>query len=120
MTDIDGGKTSSLFTDLKDLREEISGIRADIRNVTVQNASPVSQATNTNHFGAVGVWAAAWIASVCCAAMLSAGIVFVMSVNGQTARQDAKIAKQDDQLSRMQDYLNAIYSIAPQLKPKDQ
>ncbi len=119
MTDIDAKTTEAILADLHEARTLLADIRVDTRHGVIQNANTASHATNNNHFGGVGIWAAAWIASVCCAAMMSAGLVFVISVNGQTAQQNAKIARQDEQLSRMQDYLNAIYSIAPQLKPKE-
>lgn len=86
-------------------------------------SKPANSTANTSSInvnaGGVGIWVCAWIASLCCVAMLVAGGMFLWSVSRQMEAQDAKIAKQDDQLSRMQDYLNAIYAAAPQLKPKD-
>lgn len=72
-----------------------------------------SSASSINvNAGGIGGWIAAWIAGICCACMLSAGVVFVLYTNGI-------LAQQHDQISRMQDYLNAIYTAAPQLKPKE-
>jgi hypothetical protein len=42
-----------------------------------------------------------------------------VGLNGRVDKQDSYIAQQDRKIERMQDYLNAIYSIAPQLKPKE-
>lgn len=130
MTDSDGGKTSSLFTDLKELREQIGGIRDDIRQATIQNASPISQATNTNHFGGIGVVVALIVATVCCTAMLTGGAVFAFMTSNQVAEQNAKLSAlsakidkessdTDAKLAGMQDYLNAIYVQAPNLRPKE-
>lgn len=76
---------------------------------TNENAS---QSTITINAG--GVWhaAAVWMASLCSVVSLLALVLGAIGVSHY-------IAAQDDKLSRMQDYLNAIYSIAPQLKPKD-
>lgn len=82
-----------------------------------------SEATSASHVnvnaGSAAGWASAWIASLCCVAVMVGGSMWVGSVNRQIDAQNAKIAQQDDKLSRMQDYLNAIYMVAPQLKPKD-
>lgn len=69
---------------------------------------------STINVNAGGVWhaAAVWIASLCSVVSLLALVLGAIGVSHY-------IAAQDDKLSRMQDYLNAIYSIAPQLKPKD-
>lgn len=92
----------------------------DISNQLSGRGTEVSSASTMNvNAGGVGIWICAWIASICCIAMMVAGSMFFWNVSRQIEQQDAKIAKQDDQLSRMQDYLNAIYMVAPQLKPKD-
>jgi hypothetical protein len=76
---------------------------------TNENASASAITVNA---GGMGGWIAAWISGLCCAAMLAGGIVFVLNTT-QT------LAQQRDQISRMQDYLNAIYTAAPSLKPKE-
>lgn len=86
-------------------------------NLTGDNSSSSTISVNA---GGAGIWACAWIASLCCVAMMVAGGMFLWSVSSQMQQQNDKIAKQDEQLSRMQDYLNAIYTMAPQLKPKEE
>lgn len=73
-----------------------------------------SASTSTITVNAGGVWhaAAVWIASFCCVLSMLALVLGAIGVSHY-------ISAQDDKLSRMQDYINAIYSIAPQLKPKD-
>lgn len=58
--------------------------------------------------GGVGLW----LATTCCVVTF---ILFItMSVVGCVA-----YIHQENKMSRMQDYLNAIYMMAPQLKPKE-
>lgn len=68
--------------------------------------------TNEAHInvqaGGIGVY----IASICCAVMLA--LTIAGSILGTTA-----YFSMQQRMDRMQDYLNAIYMIAPQLKPKD-
>lgn len=68
------------------------------------------QATNSSHstitFNAGGL--GVWLAASACAVMLAVNMVLVVVI----ASHDRKI----DDLSH---YLNAIYMIAPQLKPED-
>lgn len=73
-----------------------------------------SASTSTITVNAGGVWhaAAVWIASFCCVLSMLALVLGAIGVSHY-------ISAQDDKLSRMQDYLNAIYTVAPQLKPKD-
>jgi hypothetical protein len=111
---------------LNDMRE---GAAALARR---QVASPVatSSASNNNHFGSAGLILGVIFSAICCTAMLTGGAVYAFMTSNQVAQQNAKIAeldaklaerdrKTDDKLSRMQDYLNAIYSLAPSLKPKE-
>lgn len=76
--------------------------------------STENTSASTITVNAGGVWhaAAVWIASLCSIVSLLALVLGAIGVSHY-------IAAQDDKLNRMQDYLNAIYSIAPQLKPKD-
>lgn len=60
------------------------------------------------HAGSIGVW----IAMTCCITMFVIGIA--MAVLGGLAYTSTQ-----QRLDRMQDYLNAIYMQAPQLKPKE-
>ena len=90
-----------------------------------------SSSTISVNAGGAGIWACAWIASLCCVAMFVAGGMFLWSVSSQMQQQDAKIAAleakigkhvdtTDQKLAGMQDYLNAIYVQAPSLRPKEQ
>lgn len=77
-----------------------------------QRDSQSSASTITINAG--GAWhaMAVWIASLCSVVSLLALVLGAIGMSHY-------IAAQDDKLSRMQDYLNAIYAVAPQLKPKD-
>lgn len=66
-------------------------------------------ATIEVHAGSIGVW----IAVTCCITMFVVGMA--MAVLGGLAYTSTQ-----QRLDRMQDYLNAIYMQAPQLKPKEQ
>jgi hypothetical protein len=74
----------------------------------LQSGSGSSEAHINVHAGGIGVY----IASVCCAVMLAISIA--ASILGSMA-----YFSMQQRMDRMQDYLNAIYVIAPQLKPKD-
>lgn len=117
----------------EDLLEAVMSLQDEIREARVhlseiKNYQPVGAQsnatnTNTNHFGSMGVWFTTLICAVCCTAMLTGGAIFAFVTANQVNGQNAKIAEQERQtnekLARMQDYLNAIYSMAPQLKPKE-
>jgi hypothetical protein len=66
-------------------------------------------ATINVHAGGVGMW----ISTTCCAVMFALGIA--MAVIGGIAYTSTQ-----QRLDRMQDYINAIYMMAPNLKPKEQ
>lgn len=108
------------------LREAISSFNRYQSPTLATNATN----TNTNNFGGAGALVAIIVCAVCCTAMLTGGAVFAFMTSNQVSSQNDKITaleqkisenerKTDEKLSRMQDYLNAIYSIAPQLKPKE-
>lgn len=65
-------------------------------------------ATIEIHAGGIGMW----ISATCCAVMFVVGMA--MAIIGGMAYTSTQ-----QRLDRMQDYLNAIYTQAPQLKPKD-
>jgi hypothetical protein len=81
--------------------------RADSNSRDTSSASTIT-------INAGGAWhaMAVWIASLCSVVSLLALVLGAIGMSHY-------IAAQDDKLSRMQDYLNAIYAVAPQLKPKD-
>ena len=54
--------------------------------------------------GGVGIW----IATTSCVVMLALNIVLLVTLTGH-----------DRKIERMQDHLNAIYMMAPQLKPEE-
>lgn len=81
----------------------------------MQRTAPASQATITVNAGGLGLW----IAVTCCAVMLAVGVVGCVAVSSAVQGQNRRIEKQDEALSRMQDYLNAIYVQAPSLRPKE-
>jgi hypothetical protein len=73
-----------------------------------QRDSQSSNSTLTVNAGGAGVWAAAWVASICCTACLVAMVLGGMWMLHQ--------AKQIDDLNA---YLQAIYQQAPSLQPKE-
>jgi hypothetical protein len=98
---------------LLELAEATRRLNRSLDGLREPEVSGLSNAQSINiNAGGMGGWIAAWIAAVCCAAMISGGAVFVWYTNGI-------LAKQQDQISRNQDYLNAIYVAAPSLKPKE-
>lgn len=121
---------ASIFRMMDEAKGLLEDVRQEMRHISIQTASPVSQATNTNHFGGLGVVIALIIATVCCTAMLTGGIVFAFMTSNQVAEQNAKmgalsarmdkhLSDTDAKLAGMQDYLNAIYVQAPSLRPKE-
>lgn len=121
-----------LAEDIGHLRSAIGEIRSSVAAMARLQMQPVtnSSSSNTNHFGGVGSLIAILVCAVCCTAMLTGGACFAFMTSNQVSAQNAKIAaleqriaendrKTDEKLSRMQDYLNAIYSLAPSLKPKE-
>lgn len=103
---------------MDDMIEDLDRAVALLERIDHKLTKPASPSSNASastvsvNAGGIGGWVAAWVSGCCCAAMLAAGIVFVLNTT-QT------LAQQRDQISRMQDYLNAIYTAVPQLKPKD-
>lgn len=69
------------------------------------------------HVHAGGV--ALWISVTCCAVMLSYGILGTVYAGLYISAQNTRISDQNRKIERMQDYLNEIYMIAPQLRPKE-
>lgn len=51
---------------------------------------------------------ALWVATTCCAVMLATNLCLLFMLAGH-----------DRKIERLEDYLQAIYSMAPHLKPKD-
>jgi hypothetical protein len=98
---------------LRELSDVTRRVHSSLDAMVTERRAISSAASSINvNAGGVGGWIAAWIAGICCAAMLASGIVFVLYTN-------AILSQQHDQISRMQDYLTAIYTAAPQLKPKE-
>lgn len=59
-----------------------------------------------------------WVCACCCIVMLFWNISLRIDVSDQKNQvhaQDRKIEEQDRSIDRMQDHLNAIYMMAPQL-----
>lgn len=121
-----------LAEDIGRLREALADVRSSVVDIAKLQPAQVatSSASNNNHFGSAGLILGVIFSAICCTAMLTGGAVYAFMTSNQVAQQNAKIAeldaklaerdrKTDDKLSRMQDYLNAIYSLAPSLKPKE-
>lgn len=75
---------------------------------TLRRPGNSSNATIQVNAGGIGMW----VAVTCCAVMFVLGVS--MAVLGGLAYTSTQ-----QRLDRMQDYLNAIYMQAPQLKPKE-
>lgn len=82
------------------VRQEVEGLREDLRQGANSNASNI----NINA-GGLGVW----IAVTACAVMLG------VSIFGATI-----IVDQQRKLADLQHYLSAIYQQAPQLRPNEE
>jgi hypothetical protein len=98
---------------LRSLREEMSKLEEAIEKL--QTSSPISSTSTINIVGSTGLS----IAIGCCVISFVLALFVCVGLNGRVDKQDSYIAQQDRKIERMQDYLNAIYSIAPQLKPKE-
>lgn len=77
-------------------------------------------ATNRSHAsirveaGGAGVW----IATTACLVMLGMMLVGGLWISREFGRIDAQMAEQARKIDDSQDYLSAIYQVAPQLKPE--
>jgi hypothetical protein len=94
--------------------ETISRVEAILRDFPYGSVRDSQTSASTITINAGGAWhaAAVWIASLCSIVSLLALVLGAVGMSHY-------ISAQDDKLSRMQDYLNAIYAVAPQLKPKE-
>ena len=77
-------------------------VRRDLDAILPKNANNAVIAINA---GGVGVW----IATTACIVMLAVNVALLFMVTGH-----------DRKIERMQDHLNAIYMMAPHLKPPDE
>jgi len=66
--------------------------------------SNIQQSTVTVQAGGFGLW----VATTCCALMLGMNLCLLVMLAGH-----------DRKIERLEDYLQAIYTQAPHLKPKD-
>lgn len=97
--------------------------------VKLLNATPSGTQTgnvNVNVRSADRSMAIAWISSGCCIVMFILALVgsidihqTIVGYQTQITGFQSQIAEQNRKIDRNQDYLNAIYVEAPQLKPKD-
>jgi hypothetical protein len=98
---------------LEALREEMGKLEDTLEKL--QASSPVSSNSTISIVGGTGIN----IAVGCCVVTFILALFVCINLNGKVDSQDASITEQNHKIERMQDYLNAIYSIAPQLKPKE-
>lgn len=75
----------------------------------------VSTATISVNAGGVGVW----IATTACAVMLGISVLGGLWASREFARMDQQLVEAREEIRTTQNYLNAIYAQAPQLKPKE-
>ena len=91
--------------DMRRLGESIVSLERVINKLTPNQSN---NATVTLQAGGLGVW----ICATCCVVM------FALLLAGSCSAGFFAV-KQSERMDRMQDYLNAIYAQAPQLKPKE-
>jgi hypothetical protein len=75
----------------------------------------MGNATITVNAGGVGVW----VAVTCCISMLVGMSIAGLWVSREFMSIDSASRAQDNKISTMTDYLQAIYAKDPSLKPKD-
>lgn len=105
------------------MQEQIEGLREALREYTevMKRSNPgMNGGSNANinvqGLGGVGLWTAvtcAVLSTVLCIGMLILGCAVYLA-------QESKISELNSKVSKGQDYLNAIYAVAPQLKPKEE
>lgn len=78
--------------------------------------SGVGTATISVNAGGVGVW----VASTACAVMLGITVLGGLWASREFARMDQQMVEAREEIRTTQNYLNAIYAQAPQLKPKEE
>lgn len=94
-------------SDLRDQLDRLETMGTDWLK-SLKRSGNSSNATIHVNAGGIGMW----VAVTCCAVMFVLGVS--MAVLGGMAYTSTQ-----QRLDRMQDYLNAIYMQAPQLKPKE-
>lgn len=114
MTEITDGERAELATALANFNAKAEALMAV--------PPPSSEAKNINRFEFRTGNATAWIACLGAAAawyVVSQQSNQVTVMSAQIATQTSQIAELSRKSDRLQDYLNAIYAQAPQLKPAD-
>lgn len=98
--------------EIRQLREAVEGMESRhdalmerLIDAMRKQADNSSNSTITFNAGGVGVW----IATSACAVMLAVNMVLA-----------ALYVVHDRKIDGLQDYIHAIYMMAPQLKPKDE
>lgn len=94
--------------DVATFREALDKWVRSIDKASAASTPAIGNATISVNAGGVGLW----IAVTCCAMMLCVTVIGSIFMT-------VYIEGQNLEMHRMQDYLNAIYAQAPQLKPKD-
>ena len=87
--------------DIQGAESALERVRRDLDMLLPKNTN---NAVITVNAGGVGVW----IATTACIVMLAVNIALLFMIAGH-----------DRKIERMQDHLNAIYMMAPHLKPED-
>lgn len=90
--------------DVRRFSEAITRVERLGQEMGANSDSQINQTTVTVQAGGIGVWAAV----TCCAVMLAVNLCLLLVLSGH-----------DRKIERLEDYLQAIYTQAPHLKPKD-
>lgn len=110
---------AALQGDAAKAAEELHEAITELRRI--KKELPVTSTTNNNN-PVVKVEAggfALWLAAMCCAVSVTFGITTQNQLTREIARKDAEITRIDEQLSKANSLLSAIWIQAPHLKPKD-
>lgn len=100
---------NDIQTQIKKQDETIALLRGLLEQMKHGRTQTSNSHANFNfNAGGLGVWTAVWACLATLAACIPLGIVLTITVVDQGRRID-----------RMQDHLNAVYMMAPQLRPKD-
>lgn len=102
--------------DVERFAKAVVGFQGFIDQLKDNGSSNSNTSTIQVNAGGIGVW----IAATCCAVMFAIMASMSLFAVYLFQTQNEKIHVLESGQSKMQDYLNAIYQMAPNLKPKDE
>jgi len=96
---------------IRELRDEVREAR-DSRHTDL----PTTVSSIQVHAGGAATWLTAWVSTVAAALMLGMAIVGSFWVSTAFQQADQERAELRSQISDLNDYIHAIYQVAPQLQ----